>query len=125
MSEAQPGLRIDKWLWQARFFKTRSLAAKLVQSGKLRLNGNLISKPARTVSTGDVLTFPKMLETKVIEVRDLGTRRGPAWEAQMLYRDLAPPQPKAAYLASPKDGHKPTAQERRALKKFKQDLENN
>ena len=125
MSEAQPGLRIDKWLWQARFFKTRSLAAKLVQSGKLRLNGNLISKPARTVSTGDVLTFPKMLETKVIEIRDLGTRRGPAREAQMLYRDLAPPQPKAAYSASPKGDHKPTAQERRALKKFKQDLENN
>jgi ribosome-associated heat shock protein Hsp15 len=118
-------LRIDKWLWQARFFKTRSLAAKLVQSGKLRLNGNLISKPARTVSTGDVLTFPKMLETKVIEVRDLGTRRGPAREAQMLYRDLAPPQPKAAYSASPKGDHKPTVQERRALKKFKQDLENN
>ena len=125
MSEAQPGLRIDKWLWQARFFKTRSLAAKLVQSGKLRLNGNLISKPARTVSTGDVLTFPKMLETKVIEVRDLGTRRGPAREAQMLYRDLAPPQPKAAYSTSPKGDHKPTVQERRALKKFKQDLENN
>jgi ribosome-associated heat shock protein Hsp15 len=96
-----------------------------VQSGKLRLNGNLISKPARTVSTGDVLTFPKMLETKVIEVRDLGTRRGPAREAQMLYRDLAPPQLKVAYSASPKGDHKPTAQERRALKKFKQDLENN
>ena len=55
MSEAKPGLRIDKWLWQARFFKTRSLAAKLVQSGKLRLNGELISKPSRVVSEGDVL----------------------------------------------------------------------
>ncbi|MFT6224779.1 MAG: ribosome-associated heat shock protein Hsp15, partial [Paracoccaceae bacterium] len=45
-------LRIDKWLWQARFFKTRSLAAKLVSGGKLRINGTRISKPARTVSAG-------------------------------------------------------------------------
>jgi len=73
VSEAKPGLRIDKWLWQARFFKTRSLATKLVQSGKLRLNGDLISKPARMISVGDVLTFPKALDTRVIEVRALGT----------------------------------------------------
>jgi ribosome-associated heat shock protein Hsp15 len=102
VSEAKPGLRIDKWLWQARFFKTRSLAAKLVQSGKLRLNGDLISKPSRMVSEGDVLTFPKALDTRVIEVRALGTRRGPAPEAQGLYRDLAPPEPKPAFTVSPK-----------------------
>ena len=125
MSEAKPGLRVDKWLWQARFFKTRSLAAKLVQSGKLRLNGDLISKPARNVSSGDVLTFPKDLETRVIEVFKLGTRRGPAPEAQLLYRDLAPPTPKPTYSVSPKADHKPTARDRRALQKFKQDLEHN
>ncbi len=125
MSEAKPGLRVDKWLWQARFFKTRSLAAKLVQSGKLRLNCDLISKPARNVSSGDVLTFPKDLETRVIEVFKLGTRRGPAPEAQLLYRDLAPPTPKPAYSVSPKADHKPTARDRRALQKFKQDLEHN
>ena len=125
MSEAKPGLRVDKWLWQARFFKTRSLAAKLVQSGKLRLNGDLISKPARNVSSGDVLTFPKDLETRVIEVFKLGTRRGPAPEAQLLYLDLAPPTPKPAYSVSPKADHKPTARDRRALQKFKQDLEHN
>ncbi|MCH1469372.1 MAG: RNA-binding S4 domain-containing protein [Planktomarina sp.] len=125
MSEAKPGLRIDKWLWQARFFKTRSLAAKLVQSGKLRLNGDLISKPSRMVSEGDVLTFPKALDTRVIEVRALGTRRGPAPEAQGLYRDLAPPEPKPAFTASPKAAHRPTARERRAIQKFKQGLEEN
>ena len=125
MSEAKPGLRIDKWLWQARFFKTRSLAAKLVQSGKLRLNGDLISKPSRVVSEGDVLTFPKALDTRVIEVRALGTRRGPAPEAQGLYRDLAPPEPKPAFTASPKAAHRPTARERRAIQKFKQGLEEN
>ena len=125
MSEAKPGLRIDKWLWQARLFKTRSLAAKLVQSGKLRLNGDLISKPSRMVSEGDVLTFPKALDTRVIEVRALGTRRGPAPEAQGLYRDLAPPEPKPAFTASPKAAHRPTARERRAIQKFKQGLEEN
>ena len=125
MSEAKPGLRIDKWLWQARFFKTRSLAAKLVQSGKLRLNGDLISKPSRMVSEGDVLTFPKALDTRVIEVRALGTRRGPAPEAQGLYRDLAPPEPKPAFAASPKADHRPTARERQAIQKFKQGLEQN
>jgi ribosome-associated heat shock protein Hsp15 len=125
VSEAKPGLRIDKWLWQARFFKTRSLAAKLVQSGKLRLNGDLISKPSRVVSEGDVLTFPKALDTRVIEVRALGTRRGPAPEAQGLYRDLAPPEPKPAFTVSPKGDHRPTARERRAIQKFKQGLEEN
>ena len=125
MSEAKPGLRIDKWLWQARFFKTRSLAAKLVQSGKLRLNGDLISKPSRMVSEGDVLTFPKALDTRVIEVRALGRRRGPAPEAQGLYRDLVPPEPKPAFTASPKAAHRPTARERRAIQKFKQGLEEN
>jgi len=125
VSEAKPGLRIDKWLWQARFFKTRSLAAKLVQSGKLRLNGDLISKPSRMVSEGDVLTFPKALDTRVVEVRALGTRRGPAPEAQGLYRDLAPPESKPAITASPKADHRPTARERRAIQKFKQGLEEN
>jgi ribosome-associated heat shock protein Hsp15 len=125
VSEAKPGLRIDKWLWQARFFKTRSLAAKLVQSGKLRLNGDLISKPSRMVSEGDVLTFPKALDTRVIEVRALGTRRGPAPEAQGLYRDLAPPEPKPAFTVSPKGDHRPTARERRAIQKFRQGLEEN
>jgi ribosome-associated heat shock protein Hsp15 len=125
VNEAKPGLRIDKWLWQARFFKTRSLAAKLVQSGKLRLNGDLISKPSRMVSEGDVLTFPKALDTRVIEVRALGTRRGPAPEAQGLYCDLAPPERKPAFTASPNAAHRPTARERRAIQKFKQGLEEN
>ena len=123
MSSAKLGFRIDKWLWQARFFKTRSLAAKLVQSGKLRLNGDLLSKPARNVSAGDVLTFPQAFDMRTIEIIELGTRRGPAPEAQLLYKDLAPPEPKPAYTTSLKTDHKPTARDRRALKKFKQDLE--
>ena len=117
------GLRIDKWLWQARFFKTRSLAAKLVKSRKLRLNGDLITKPAQNVSAGDVLTFPQAVATRVIEIIDLGTRRGPASEAQMLYKDLFPLDSKPVYTASFKADYKPTTRDRRALQKFKQDLE--
>ena len=117
------GLRIDKWLWQARFFKTRSIAAKFVQSGKLQLNGDLISKPARNVSAGDVLTFPQALKIRVIKIVELGSRRGPALEARTLYADLCPPKTKLTYEAIVKADHKPTARDRRALKKFKQDLE--
>ena len=90
MNENLFNLRIDKWLWQARFFKTRSLATKLVKSGKVRINGTLIAKPSRCVVVGDVITFPKELNVRVIEIRDLGKRRGPASEAQALYTDLAP-----------------------------------
>ena len=125
MSSGKLGLRIDKWLWQARFFKTRSLAAKLVHSGKLRLNGDLISKPARNVTAGDVLTFPQALKIRVIQIVELGTRRGPAPEAQTLYSELSPPETKLAYVASVKAHYKPTARDRRALQQFKQDLEIN
>ena len=125
MNSGKLGLRIDKWLWQARFFKTRSLAAKLVQSGKLRLNGDLVSKPARNVTAGDVLTFPLALKIRVIEIVELGTRRGPAPEAQALYSEMCPPETKLAYAASIKADYKLTARDRRALQKFKQDLEKN
>lgn len=92
MSEAvQVGIRIDKWLWQARFFKTRTLAATLVSAGKLRLNGAHLSKPAKLVGAGDVLTFPQGDQIRVVKVLDCGTRRGPAPEAQQLYEDLTPP----------------------------------
>jgi len=84
-------LRVDKWLWQARFFKTRGLAAELAGSGKLRINGEHAAKPSQTVRPGDVLTFPQGRCIRVIRVEALGTRRGPATEAQALYTDLDPP----------------------------------
>ncbi|MBI1494425.1 RNA-binding S4 domain-containing protein [Halocynthiibacter styelae] len=87
-------LRVDKWLWHARFFKTRTLAAKQVSEGKIRVNSTKISKPARMIATGDVLTFPKDDHVRVIKVLGFGTRRGPAPEAQALYEDLDPPKPR-------------------------------
>jgi ribosome-associated heat shock protein Hsp15 len=123
VSILKPGIRIDKWLWQARFFKTRGLAAKLVKSGKLRINGSPVSKPARTVSVADILTFPKEDYTRVIEIYELGKRRGPAPEAQALYHDLSPLEKKSAQIASPSTNQKPTSRDRRALKKFKDELQ--
>jgi ribosome-associated heat shock protein Hsp15 len=87
-----PGrLRIDKWLWQARFVKSRSLAAALVEAGHLRVNGQPISKPGREIAPGDTLTFPQGGRIRLIRVTALGLRRGPATEAQQLYLDLDAP----------------------------------
>lgn len=83
-------LRLDKWLWHARFFKSRSLAAAQCRARKVRVNGNHATKASATVSPGDVLTFPKAGDIKVVEIIALGTRRGPASEAQTLYKDLTP-----------------------------------
>ena len=84
----EDGLRLDKWLWQARFFKTRGLSAELVSKGRVRVNGQPVSKPGRAVRPGDVLTFPQGNAVRVIRILALGERRGPAAEAQALYHDL-------------------------------------
>ena len=86
-------IRLDKWLWHARFFKTRSLAARAVAEGRVRLNAERVEKPAQSVGPGDALTFPQGNRIRVVRVRALGTRRGPAPEAQALYEDLTPPDP--------------------------------
>jgi ribosome-associated heat shock protein Hsp15 len=85
---AVPGLRLDKWLWQARFAKSRSLAAALIQSGHVRVNSIPVNRPGREVAPGDVLTFPQGRRIRVIRILALGQRRGPASEAQQLYTDL-------------------------------------
>ena len=81
-------LRLDKWLWHARFYKTRGLAAQMVEKGKLRVNAQKITKPGRAVRAGDVLTLTLPREVRVVRVLALGTRRGPAPEAQALYEDV-------------------------------------
>ena len=86
--EAAPAIRLDKWLWQARFFKSRSLSAGLVEQGGVRVNGQRIVKPAHALRAGDVLTFAQGAQIRVVRVRAPGARRGPAAEAQALYDDL-------------------------------------
>jgi ribosome-associated heat shock protein Hsp15 len=91
--------RIDVWLWRARFFKTRSLAARIVEDGGVRLSRGgartPIDKPSRAVRLGDVLTFAQGTRWRAVKVEALGARRGPAAEAQALYSVL-PDSPGAA-----------------------------
>jgi ribosome-associated heat shock protein Hsp15 len=92
---AADALRLDKWFWHARFFKSRSLASKFCQSGKARVNGDTIRKAHYMVRCGDTLTFPIGTNVRVVKIVALGSRRGPAPEAQGLYEDLQPAGPKA------------------------------
>lgn len=89
-SPPQPKLRIDRWLWQARFFRSRTTAADEVSDGHVRVNGQRIVKPGYAVGSGDVLTFPQGGRIRLIRVLDLGQRRGPSDEARRLYLDLDP-----------------------------------
>lgn len=111
-------IRLDKWLWQARFFKTRSLAAGVVAGGKVRVNGTPVSKPARSVGPADVLTFAQGEVIRVVRIVACGTRRGPAPEAQALYDDLTPaPQPADPATQNPRFEGKgrPTGRDRRKM----------
>ncbi len=120
----EPTLRADKWLWYARFFKTRSLAAKLCNAGELHVSGEAVSKAHRKVKPGDVLTFPQGRHVRVVKVLELGTRRGPAPEAGLLYEDLKPPSPEGrlpALAARSRGGGRPTKQERRALDRLREE----
>jgi len=128
LEQASSALRLDKWLWYARFFKTRSLATKLISSGKLRINGEVTSKPHRHVQIGQVLTFAQGAHIRVIRVEQLASRRGPAPEAELLYTDLDPPQKQntdAASSAQPDFEHRqtgsgrPTKRDRRQTARLK------
>ena len=81
-------MRLDKWLWQARFFKTRSLAARYVETSRCRVDGRVTDKPHAAVAPGMVLTFALGPRVRVIRIRALGERRGPAAEAQALYDEI-------------------------------------
>jgi len=111
MGEPVAKIRLDKWLWYARFFKTRSLAARQVSDGQVRVNGERTTKPAFSVGAGDVLTFVQAREIRVVQVLQPGTRRGPAPEAQDLYEDLTP----EAEPKRPSGGARPTKRDRRAI----------
>ena len=125
MSEAAAtSLRVDKWLWFARFFKTRSLAAKIVQQG-IRINQVKVTKAHHALKIGDVLTFEKEKDMRIIQVEALGDSRRPFQEAKMLYTDLAPPAPKvrlpkeAVFEIRDEGSGRPTKRDRRETEKFK------
>jgi len=115
LNTPRPTIRLDKWLWQARFFKSRSLAAGVVSAGKVRVDSQPVSKPARAVGPGDVLTFIQAQETKVVRILACGERRGPAPEAQALYEDLSPVVERRPYNPGGDRKGRPTKKERRDL----------
>lgn len=95
-TSSNPGQRIDKWLWHAHFFKTRSIAQKQVATGKIRVDREKTTSPSRKVSAGNVLTITRERDIKIIEIIDIADRRGPYSEAQLLYNDMSPPKPEKA-----------------------------
>lgn len=119
MSAAAEKQRADKWLWQARFFKTRSLSAKLITGGHLRINSEKVLKASATVKPGDVLTFVQGTRVRVIQVEGIGLRRGPAPEAQALYTDLSPPEERDLSKPKAERGGRPSKAERRARVQIK------
>ena len=120
MSETE-SLRLDKWLWYARFFKSRTLASRLCAAGRVRINRRVVDKAHAMLRAGDVLTFPQAHAIRVVRVRALGTRRGPAAEAVTLYEDLAPPEPARSDTAAPRapGAGRPTKSDRRAMERLK------
>lgn len=127
--------RLDKWLWFARFVKTRTLAAELVASGKVRLNRVRAEKPAQTVHAGDVLTIVVNRHVRLVRVLGIAERRGPASAAQALYEELTAEgdsikprspsstaadarQPNPAVPHSPPGGGRPTKKQRRDLNRL-------
>jgi ribosome-associated heat shock protein Hsp15 len=94
MSQESDGIRVDIWLWRARFFKTRALATEYVSRKGIRLTRTgqtrKTTKPGARLAVGDILTFYKAKQIETIEIVDFGERRGPASEAQGLYRRIEP-----------------------------------
>lgn len=85
-------VRLDVWLWRARFFKTRSLSSAQVSKRGVRVTRNgqtrKVTKPGANLAVGDIVTFGRSVHIRTVKVLDLGTRRGPASEAAMLYETV-------------------------------------
>lgn len=120
-------MRIDKWLWAARFFKTRSIAKNAIEGGKVHHQGERV-KVSRDVRVGMELTIAQGIEKKTVVVKALSDVRGPAPVAQLLYeetpesitkRELFASQRKLQNLARP--DHRPSKKDRRDIHRFRQE----
>lgn len=122
-------VRLDKWLWAARFYKTRSLAREMVEGGKVHYNGQR-TKPSKIVEVGAILTLRQGSEQKTIKILAINEQRRPAQEAQLLYQETPESLDKREKIAEarklnaltmPHPDRKPDKKERRNLIKFKYD----
>jgi ribosome-associated heat shock protein Hsp15 len=119
-------VRFDKWLWAARFYKTRSLSAQAIEAGQARVGGERV-KPARPLKVGETVSVRKSGFVWDVEILDLSDRRGGAADAAKLYRETAQSikarealllQKRAAEEASPQFPGRPTKRQRRKLEDF-------
>ncbi|MGD8378512.1 MAG: S4 domain-containing protein [Gammaproteobacteria bacterium] len=128
MTEQAPreGVRLDKWLWAARFFKTRSLASEAVKGGHVHVNGAR-AKPARTLQAGDRLRVSKGTVVWTVVVEHLSDRRGPASVAEQLYRETADSRSarearaeerRTARAGAPRPERRPDKKSRRQIRRF-------
>ena len=124
MSDDNDKLRIDKWLWAARFFKTRSLAVDAVEAGRVTMNEARI-KPAKAIGVGDHLVIRLGQYHFDVEVLGLSNKRGPASEAQKLYRESEASRARRAEIAAnlkalpqPTFKGRPTKRDRREIERF-------
>jgi ribosome-associated heat shock protein Hsp15 len=122
LMDTMPAMRIDKWLWAARFFKTRSQAAGACAGGKVDVNGDA-AKPARLVRVGDLVHVTLPAGRRIARVQGLSERRGPPAEARALIEDVTPPAPPAArrlpVAVRPPGAGRPTKRERRSLDRLR------
>ena len=129
-SPAPDRVRLDKWLWAARFFKTRALAVEAIDGGKVKVNADRV-KRAKQIQTGDEIEIRLGPYLPTVTVRALSERRGPATEAAKLYQETAGSiaerervafQLKAAHvLFVPETNERPTKRDRRRLERFRKD----
>jgi ribosome-associated heat shock protein Hsp15 len=126
MRDTTNKLRIDKWLWAARFYKTRSLAVHAIENGRVLMDGVRV-KPAKTVAAGDMLVLQFGQVRFDVEVLALSDKRGPAPVAQKLYRETDESMARRALIAEqhrlqPEVAsfkYRPTKKDRREIEKFR------
>lgn len=125
-ASAPPRQRLDQWLWHARIYKSRSLAARLCRARKVRIDGTPATKASHLIEPGEVLTLQKDRRVRIFKVLALARRRGPAAEAQLLYEDLSPPPlpreervVRGSPAAREPGGGRPTKKQRRETDRLK------
>ncbi|WP_435946954.1 ribosome-associated heat shock protein Hsp15 [Dryocola sp. BD586] len=125
--KSSEGIRLDKWLWAARFYKTRAVAREMIEGGKVHYNGQR-SKPSKTVELNAVLTLRQGNDERTVKVLGITDQRRPATEAVQLYEETAESLEKREKMAQarktnsltmPHPDRRPDKKERRDLMKFK------
>jgi ribosome-associated heat shock protein Hsp15 len=122
-AEQLTSVRVDKWLWAARLFKSRTLASAACDAGRVKVDGRSV-KPSRPVHRGDRIVCQTPGGERVLEVVELGDKRGPASVAETLYVDHTPPRPRRpdlveeAFAARERGLGRPSKRERRHIEQL-------